>query len=91
MNQSDFLIWLKGFLEAIPKGHSPNWDILKEKIETVQNYQITYPEILGVPNLPYGTFVIDCNSTNSNNSMGRTTTHIITYNQNVPSTLTGKK
>jgi len=68
MTQNDFLIWLRGFLEAIPKGHSPNWDILKEKIETVKNHSI----------------IINCNSTN----MGRTTTHIVTYNQNVPHTLT---
>ncbi len=42
MTQSDFIIWLKGFLDANPTGNNP-WNVLKEKIKEIDEPEIIYP------------------------------------------------
>ena len=98
MNKDEFIVWLRGFLDAIPTGHAPNWDILKKKFSEID--ETNYPNPLlfppGYPLYPsypqpldpmYGIFKVTCGDGTTSNSTVNTT-HVITFKQNVPSTLT---
>ena len=95
MNQNDFMIWLKGFLDAIPESQSPQWKILKDKIKEINVFPVPQqPLFPSYPLEPYYNELfritcepILCQNTSSTNS---TTQCVVTFKK-VPYTLTNKK
>lgn len=102
MNNDEFVIWFKGFVDAVGDGY-PNktqWEVVLNKLKEIENKPDwltnsgtwTVPPNTGLPPWPQPYYITDfvlkntCNTNANNTGNGISTS--ITKNDKIPSTLT---